>query len=710
MNNNAKILSNHELQSQVPSYLETIFSLANGHFGVRGSNPLQESSTSGTVVNGFYEISPIHYGESAFGYAKNNQTIVNLPDFYALEIFDENEDKFFAKLDTKSLDMQTGMLTSNYILTNSKQQKIKLIVKSILSQNNDSFIGLKYEIQSLDYQGKLFIKKHLQPIKNIKENDDPRKSRAVQTLDYQRETVNNSCEILKIATKFSHLYLELGLYSKAPLEQNVVLKEPLTFEFIGIVGEINQTLNLDKIPTFQDILADSQDFWDKFWHNSEVIISGSDELNQALHYNIFQLMSSSGRDGKTNIAAKGLSGTGYEGHYFWDTEMYMAPFFDFTNPQIARNLIKYRYSILPEAKKRAETLGVNRGVLFAWRTINGQEASAYYPAGTAQYHIDADVAFGVYRYLSATDDWQFIEDYGLKIVLETARFWRNFGSYTEMGGQKKFCFYDVTGPDEYTAIVDNNYYTNRMAKFNMNFAVKLIEKFPQKAQSLGVTSKETTDLKQTAQAIYLPYDKKLGINQQDDSSFKKPVWPFEKTPKENYPLLLHYHPLTIYRYQVNKQADTILADFLFNDISQAQLKREYDYYEKITTHDSSLSRSIFSAMAARIGLKQKAYDYFIDTVRTDLTDLQGNSADGLHVANLGGSWLTVVFGFCGIEVKNGTLFLHNNLPKAWNELSIRLRFKGRLLKMTYSPNKIEVELLAGQPIKIFIDGTSQMIV
>ncbi|MCV3763598.1 glycoside hydrolase family 65 protein [Companilactobacillus farciminis] len=704
MNNDAKILSNNELQSQDPSYLETIFSLANGHFGIRGSNPIQKSSTNGTVINAFYETSPIHYGEAAFGYAQKNQTIVKLPDFYAIDILDAEQNKFSANLIKKTLNMKTGMLISIYTLTNKHNQKIQLTVKSVLSQTNDSFVGLKYEFKSLDYKGQLTIKKYLRPVVYTDNDDDPRKSRTIQTINYQKHTISDSCEVLKVSTKLSHLSVSLGLFSQMQLNQTITLEDEVVLEFIGIVSEINQDLDLEEVPTFQEILSDSNAFWTDFWNNSEITISGNDELNQALHYNIFQLMSSSGRDGKTNIAAKGLSGTGYEGHYFWDTEMYMAPFFDFTNPRIARGLIKYRHSILPAARKRARTLGVSHGVLFAWRTINGQEASAYYPAGTAQYHIDGDVAFGVYRYLLATGDWQFIKDYGFEIVIETARFWREFGSYTEINGRKRFCFYDVTGPDEYTAIVDNNYYTNRMAKFNLSFAVELIQKFPQEAKQLGVTAKEVSDLERIGQEIYLPYSKKFGINQQDDSSFDKPIWPFEKTPKENYPLLLHYHPLTIYRYQVNKQADTLLADFLFDDISESQLKREYNYYEKITTHDSSLSRSIFSALAARIGLKQKAYDYFTDTVRMDLTDLQGNSADGLHLANLGGSWLTVVSGFGGLKVKNGYLYLKNNLPTAWDKMTIRLKLQGRLLSITYLSKKILVKILKGKPLKIFIDG------
>jgi len=707
MNNNAKILSVSELKSKVPGYLETIFSIANGHFGVRASDPVTNSETAGTIVNGFYEISEINYGEKAYGYAKNNQTIVNLPDYRAIEICDADGNQFNqSELQDESLDMNSGLVVSVYKLTNSKQESIQLTLKSVLQQENSQFIGLSYEIQTIDYQGELQIVKHLNTVDNVADSDDPRKSRVIHTLNYEKKAVNDSCELLTVKTKFSQMSLQLALCSKSPLEQTIILDkaEVLKCDFIGIVGKVNETISLENIPSFEDILNEASQFWSDFWQRSEVNISGNDELNQALHYNLFQLTSSTGRDGKTNIPAKGLSGTGYEGHYFWDTEMYMSPFFAYTNPEIAKNLIKYRYSILEASKKRAKTLGVKEGALFAWRTINGEEASAYYPAGTAQYHIDADVAYAIYRYYEVADDPQFIEDYGFEIVLETARFWKNFGSYSEVAGQKKFCFFDVTGPDEYTALVNNNYYTNRMAKFNLQFAVELIDRFPQKAQALGVTAEERKTLSDQAAAVYLPYDQKLGINEQDDDAFEKPIWPFAETPKENYPLLLHYHPLNIYRYQVNKQADTLLADFLFDDISPAQLKREYDYYEKITTHDSSLSRSIFSAMAARIGLKKKAYNYFTDTVRTDLTDLQGNSADGLHVANLGGSWLTVVSGFGGLLIKDNQLVVTNHLPDEWKQLSIRIMYQKRLLEITYSTDKTDVKLISGAPVKVMIDG------
>ncbi|GEO79509.1 maltose phosphorylase [Companilactobacillus mindensis DSM 14500] len=710
MKNDTKNISIHDLQSNEPSYLETIFSLANGHFGIRASDPIANSSTAGTLVNGFYETSDITYGEVAYGYAKKNQTIVKLPDLRNIKFVDDQQRAFDqSQLISESLDFETGLLNSTYKISNPDGKSFELNLQAVLQQSNDEVIGLRYTIKPVDYFGKVVGIKHFNTDSATQKSDDPRKSRTVDTLTYAKKTIDGQQELIEVTTKYSQMSLAMAMSVSTGLEQVFSLQpnQTVTFDVIGLVSKINGILDLDNLPKFEEILKDSTDFWQEFWQNSDIEISGDDSLNQAIHYNLFQLVSSTGRDGKTNIPAKGLSGTGYEGHYFWDTEMYMSPFFAYTNPEIAKNLIKYRYSVLDESKKRARTLGVKEGALFSWRTINGQEASAYYPAGTAQYHIDADIAYAIDRYYKVTDDKEFMKNYGLELVLETARFWKNFGSYSEIHCKKRFCFFDVTGPDEYTALVNNNYYTNRMAKFNLLFAVDLIDEFPKKAKELGVSAKERDQMANIAAAIFLPYDQIKGINQQDDSSFKKPVWPFETTPKENYPLLLHYHPLTIYRYQVNKQADTLLADFLFDDISHDQLVKEYDYYEKITTHDSSLSRSIFSALAARIGLKQKAYDYFMATAKTDLIDLQGNSADGLHVANLGGSWLTIVSGFGGLRVKDGLLTIDNHLPDQWDKLAIRIKYQGRLLEIVYRKDATEIHIIHGEPLPIKVDGIEE---
>src|SRR5690606_30888265 len=348
---------------------------------------------------------------------------------------------------------------------------------------------------------------------------------------------------------------------------------------------------------FTQQLELQQQVLSKFWDKSDIVISGDAALQEGIRFNIFQLLQSAGRDQYSNIAAKGLSGEGYEGHYFWDTEIYMFPVFLLTQPEIAKQLLLYRYQILPFAKERAKEMGHAKGALYPWRTIAGTECSSFFPSGTAQYHISADIAYSYIQYYMATEDVQFFADYGSEVLAETARLWMEVGH--EHDG--RFYIDEVTGPDEYTCCVNNNYYTNVMAKHNLAWAAKslqlvqqsLPESYVQLLQKLELTVEEIDSWSRAAQAMYLPYDEKLDINPQDDSFMNKKVWDFANTPTEKYPLLLHYHPLTIYRYQVCKQADTVLAHFLLEDEQSLEtIKHSYDYYEQITTHDSSLSSCI----------------------------------------------------------------------------------------------------------------------
>ncbi|WP_125709595.1 glycoside hydrolase family 65 protein [Companilactobacillus zhongbaensis] len=714
---NLNTLSLTDLKNHQPPYLETIYSLANGHFGIRASDPIDPSPSSGTLVNGYYETDPIVYGESAVGYAKNHQTIVNLPDLRQITVTTSTGKAFDrSTLKSSNLNFETGILSQDYVLSTDDDQSINLHLTTVIDQADQTAVALRYEFTKNSYVGKIKVTKSLQSVKDSDASDDPRKARQVKTLQFDTtvDTANEKNLVIKTVNSKLTITMAISAFSGTLTEQVFNLSQEN-----GVATYLAGVSNIDydqKTPvidlsnyTFDSIAESSRQYWSNIWHSSQVEIDSDDQLTQAIRYNLFQLNQSAGRDGKTNIPAKGLSGTGYEGHYFWDTEMYLLPYFTYTDPEIARDLLDFRFNTLDDAKKQARTLGVDHGALFPWRTINGQEASAYYPAGTAQYHIDGDIAYAVNRYYEATVDNDWLIKKGFELVLETARFWVNFGHFREIDHQKRFEFAGVTGPNEYTVMVDNNYYTNRIAKHNLNLAVrlgKIVQALaPEKFEQLNVTDKELDDFFSISQAIYLPFNKDLKINAQDDSFFSKPLWPFETTPKENYPLLLHYHPLTIYRHQVAKQADTILAEFLFpEDTKKDHLKREYDYYEKITTHDSSLSRSVFSMVAARLNDYKQAYQYFMATATMDLTDLQGNTEDGLHLSNLGGSWLALTAGFAGMTQENGILHLTNNLPKQWNALTFRIRLQNNLFKVTLTHDNTNVELLEGPEAKVFISG------
>ena len=374
-----------------------------------------------------------------------------------------------------------------------------------------------------------------------------------------------------------------------------------------------------------------------------------------MRWNLYQLAQASARTQEQGIAAKGVTGAGYEGHYFWDTEIYVLPFLAYTSPDIARKLLRFRWAMLPIARQRAVDLN-GAGAMYPWRTINGEEASAYYAAGTAQYHINAAIMFALKRYLDATGDIYFLADEGVEMLVETARMWEDLGFFAA-NGDRAFRIHGVTGPDEYTTVVNDNLYTNVMARFNLRYAARSVEllaewneqAYERLVRRVGLGDDETKRWNEAAQAMYIPYDERLGIHPQDDSFLDREPWDFEHTPPDRYPLLLHYHPLVIYRHQVLKQADVVLAMVLRGEhFSLEQKRRNFDYYDPITTGDSSLSACVQAVAAAQIGYDELAFDYFCEALYVDLADAHRNTADGVHIASAGGVWGALVFGFAGM--------------------------------------------------------------
>ncbi len=441
----------------------------------------------------------------------------------------------------------------------------------------------------------------------------------------------------------------------------------------------------------------------EFWDNCLLEITGDDALTEAVNYNMYQLIQSVGKDEYCNIAAKGLSGEGYEGHYFWDTEMYIEPFFNLTEPAITKNLISFRYSTMEQARENAGILGHRKGILYPWRTIMGVECSGYFPSGTAAYHINGDIAYSIIAYYLTTKDLDFIAEKGAEILFETARLWLDVGNYYK----GSFRINEVTGPDEYTCMVNNNYYTNAAAQYNLSWAVKFytmlkeagrIEKV---AGKLALTEAEVEEFRQAAEKMYLPYDEALGINPQDDSFLQKKVWDIPGTPAEHFPLLLHYHPLHLYRHQVCKQADTVLAHYIFEDAQSLEtIRRSFDYYEKVTTHDSSLSTCIFSIVAAKLGLVDKAYDYFGDSAKLDLFNTHRNTKDGIHTANMGGTFMAIVYGFAGLRIKESGIYFAPVLPKNWEAYRFQIN---------YEDSQIRVEVKKKETVFTLLRGTAKVL-
>lgn len=691
------LLQAQELSHQKPEYLETLFAVGNGQIGVRAGHPLKVNANypgnPGAFVNGFFDSEPIQYGEWAYGYAKEHQTICKLPNLRGLSLSIGQEQSSDGVWQTEqiqlTLDMAEGILHESYHVETPLGKSFDLEMQSFASMTRSEFYVCRYTIKNANFTEPITVSHPLDQRFTVNQTDDPRVANKEHQLlkeehgDYAIWTAPHSQKKLAIRVIGGDGQIQSG--------------ESLTTIFQLRLQEAEGAPFYQEAVDFETFVAEQRESYQQFWAASDIEITGDQELQKGIRFNLFHLNQGAGRDGRTNFAAKGLTGEGYEGHYFWDTEMYLLPFFTYTNPDTAKALLTYRATILPQAQKRAQELSQD-GALFAWRTIDGQETSAYYPAGTAQLHINADIVYAFQLYERVTGDVRFIEEVGSEVVFETAKFWLSYGDFIKKDGKPSFCINGVTGPDEYSALVNNNFYTNKMAQNNLYYAIELAKRYEKHMELID-------QWQQAADLMYFGYDASRGLTKQDDEFLEQSVWPFEETPAANYPLLLHYHPMIIYKHQVCKQADTVLAQMLFTgDFTLEQLKQDYQYYEKVTTHDSSLSRSIFSVMASRIGETAKAYRYFMDTALMDLTDLQKNVVDGIHGANMGGSWLSLIYGFAGLYYDEG-IRLSNHLPKEITELAFKLFYQGEELRITLKEGKVECQL--APETELFIEQTGK---
>ncbi|MFZ6657351.1 glycoside hydrolase family 65 protein [Undibacterium sp. TJN19] len=728
---------------------ETLFALGNGYIGLRGCQEESYKGPSGTslngsYLNGFYESEAIQYPENAYGLARTNQFMLNVPDAKCIQLWVEDEEfdlqQGSLEVYQRHLDFRTGLLTRTLVWLSPKGKKIRVDSKRMVCFDNKHLFVISYEVTPLNFSGQIRIVSAIDgAVKNITAGDDPRVGSAVsgptlaqlglfQSEDFSAllHTTHNS-KLCLVTAMLNHLQVD-GAISSSCNQQAERLEQ-----HFNITAQQGGLIRLDKFCSYHssrdfaeaDLPAQSQQvltqarqtgfaalaktqemYLADFWAQADVQISGDEALQQGIHFNMFHLLQSAGRDGKTNIAAKGLTGEGYEGHYFWDTEIYIFPFFLYNKPEIAKKLLEYRYQYLPQARKRARQMSHASGALYPWRTIAGEECSAYFPAGTAQYHINADIAYSIKLYMEATGDIDFLLQQGAEIVLETARLWMGLGNYAHMAGRKdkSFCINEVTGPDEYTAQVNNNYYTNAMAQMHLRFAANIVQQlreqhgqdFARIAAAIELTEVEVAEWQLAADSMFLPYDSERQIHEQDDSFLSKKPWDFKNTPKENYPLLLNYHPLVIYRHQVCKQADVVLALLLLSEqFDIADKRRDFDFYETVTTHDSSLSTCIFSIIAAEVGYAEKAYDYFMQTARLDIDNTHANTHYGVHTAAMAGTWLGIAYGFAGMRVKNGMPSFAPVLPQQWQDYQFHVHFQGQLLQVQVKPETVEYRLLKG---------------
>jgi alpha,alpha-trehalose phosphorylase len=454
---------------------------------------------------------------------------------------------------------------------------------------------------------------------------------------------------------------------------------------------------------WEGLVAEQRAYLDDYWARSDVEVGGDPEIQQAVRVALFHVLQAGARGERRPIPAKGLTGPGYDGHAFWDTETFVLPVLNYTLPTAAADELRWRHSILPKARQRAKTLGL-RGACFPWRTIDGDECSAYWPAGTAAFHLNADIAHAVVRYVDATQDMQFEREVGLELLIETARLWQSLGHYDREG---RFRIDGVTGPDEYSAIADNNVYTNLMAQSNLRAAADAAERHLDRCPGLAVDDREISGWRAAAVAMRIPFDARMGIHPQSDGFLDHEVWDFAHTKPEQYPLMLSFPYFDLYRKQVVKQADLVLAMHLRGDaFDEEQKARNFVFYERITVRDSSLSSATQAVVAAELGHLDLAYDYLAEAALIDLRDLQRNTRTGVHMASLAGAWSALVAGFGGFRVlpEGGALSFAPRLPQGLTRLAVNLCYRDRHLLLVTTPGEATYSLLDGEPIELSHHG------
>lgn len=691
--------------------LETLYHNANGYLGVRNApeEGTVPGSIRGTYINGFYELMNISYGEKLYGFPETKQVLVNLPDAQTITIeADGGQYSMFDEATTERL--QTLDIAGGMTIRESRWHGLKITFKRLASFVMPHVFVLRLELASESFSGSVRLCSALQgDVRNHAAQGDPRVSaEPLQCLQTAQMGVEDDTAWLKASTIRSGLSMSCHVKHESvwacawerqgqqinalftgsiqpgqrmELTKYIVYTDSRRSDHWHMDGR--RMLNDAVKVGFQRLAEQQEQAMNAFKEAGFIQLNAPAPLPQALNYDLFELLQSTGWDGVSNVAAKGISGEGYEGHTFWDSEIYVFPFFVWTQPQMARGMLRYRYALLDRARANARTLGMKTGALYPWRTINGDECSAFFPAGTAQYHINGDIAHAFLQYWHVTGDAAFMAEMGAEVLVETARAWMELGHMAEDG----FHIDCVTGPDEYTCLVNNNFYTNAAAQANLQGAAEVLHVLTKRGldtrarQKTGVTDEELSAFAEAAKSMYLPYDPELGISPQDDSFLKKKKLDWRSLPREDFPLLLHYHPLFLYRHQVCKQADTVLAHLLFpNTADRDTIRRSYEYYDEVTTHDSSLSLCAFAMMAARLGLLERAREGFAGTATLDLLDTHGNTRDGLHTASMGGAYLTLLMGFAGIRADASGLYVDPVLPEGWEGYEIPFAYQGRRLR------------------------------
>jgi alpha,alpha-trehalose phosphorylase len=724
------------LNLEVLAQSESVFALSNGHIGLRGNlDEGEPAELPGTYLNGFYETRPLPYAEAGYGYPEDGQTVVNVTNgkLIRLLVDDETFDVRYGELleHRRTLDLRAGLLRREVHWRTPSGREVRIRTTRLVSFVQRSVAAIRYEVFSCDGRPlRVVVQSTLTANEpGPSRSNDPRAAAALAApLEAEEQEQHDLRSVLVHHTRASGLRMAAGMLHEFKGPNGTVtdadIAPDLARALFSVELPAGETLCVTKylsygwssqrsMPSLRDqvgaalasarragwdeLVERQRAYLDEFWTRADVEIEGDEELQQAVRFALFHTLQAGARAERRAIPAKGLTGPGYDGHVFWDTEAFVLPVLIYTAPDAARDALAWRHSTLELARERARQLALE-GSAFPWRTIRGQECSAYWPAGAAAFHVNADIADAVLRYLRATDDHEFARGVGLELLVETARLFRSLGHHDADG---TFHIDGVTGPDEYSAVVDDNVYTNLMAERNLRNAADLAAAHPKEARALGVDDEEMAAWRDAAAAMHIPYHERMGVHPQDADFLNHAMPDFEKF-QPLYPLLLHYPYFQLYRIQVVKQPDLVMALVYRGDrFTDEEKARDFAYYEAITVRDSSLSACIQAVVAAEVGHLDLAYDYFGEAALMDLADLEHNTRDGLHMASLAGSWIAAVTGFGGMRDSRRGLTFRPRLPSALARLRFHVVMRGRRLRVEVRHSQATYELLEGEPMDIF---------
>lgn len=722
-------------------HIESMFSLGNGYIGLRGTYDESDEAIGmcdGMYINSVFATEPYNHIHAFPGYAKRDAFTVNLADWRIFDLYIDGEKACFSNGNIKEhhreLDMMNGWIERKFIFETASGKKAEVQSCRIVNMDTVNTAQIRYKVKSLNFNGEIVLKSLI--VKTTKLNGEYRCSLVSEkdkdnVYSFVEQVDTTGC---KVASAFMH---SVYANNKRVIEKNY--ENTYCYEIKSTLRN-NDTLTVEKYAAFSSDLDGVEDIekkarndvsrncakgfeqlkrkqaekWQEHWEVGDIVIEGNPADQQAVRFCLFHLRQQLPTINQCSIGATGLTGPGYSGKVYWDTEMYMMPYFNFTEPKKQKELLMYRYKYLDKARDRAKEFGTV-GAMYPWCGIDGEETSVIFEASTAEYHLGSDIAFAIWRYCDSTGDMNFLYDFGAEIVFETAKFISHRGQFIDTRGGR-FCINTVCGPDEYACGVSNNMYTNMMVQYHLRYALSIVddmkENSPEKyhilAEKVGITEEELTLWENAANRMYYKYNEELGIHEQDDSFIYKDPVDMDLCPK-NVDLRFMYHPLDLWRKQVSKQADIILLNFIQGDkFTYEEKMRDYEYYEPKCNHGSSLSTGIHTIMAAELE-KPEAYEFFRCSAYMDIKDFKHNTANGLHMACLGSVWMSVVNGFLGMRHYNNGLLFNPHIPSAWDSYECRIIYKNSRINVKVEKQKTTFTLISGNRFTFNIDGKEIML-